>query len=141
MKNELKNFNFQVFGKLKMNSLNFHFHFFKKKSKNFHFHFYEKRRNEFWKMGCWSRFQFLAKMKNENELKFWFFIFEILRKINWHTGTLIHWWRVSESGDYRKSSAILIWRTIPVTPFAIYQQKSDVIEPAMNIITCFTCKE
>ena len=38
-------------------------------------------------------------------------------------------------------SAIAIWRTVPVSPFAIYQQSSDVIEPDMNIITCFTCEE
>ena len=36
---------------------------------------------------------------------------------------------------------IPIWRTISVTPFAIYKQFSDVIEPDMNIITCFTCDE
>ena len=33
-----------------------------------------------------------------------------------------------------------IWRTIPVIPFAIYQQSSDVIEADMNIITYFTCE-
>ena len=33
-----------------------------------------------------------------------------------------------------------IWRTIPVIPFAIYQQSSDVIESDMNIITYFTCE-
>ena len=49
--------------------------------------------------------------------------------------------RVSESCDYRNLSVIAIWRTILVTPFATYQQSSDVIEPDMNIITCFTCEE
>ena len=28
-------------------------------------------------------------MKNENELKFSFFIYQILREMNWHTGTRI----------------------------------------------------
>ena len=28
-------------------------------------------------------------MENENELKFSFFIFQILRKMNWHSGTRI----------------------------------------------------
>ena len=28
-----------------------------------------------------------------------------------------------------------------MTPFAIYQQSSGVIEPDMNIVTCFTCEE
>ena len=38
-------------------------------------------------------------------------------------------------------SAISIWWTILVTLFTIYLQSSDVIEPDMNIITCFTCEE
>ena len=38
-------------------------------------------------------------------------------------------------------SAIPIGRTIPVTPFTIYQQSSDVIELDMNITTCFSCEE
>ena len=29
-------------------------------------------------------------MKNENELKFSYLIFKIVRKINWHLGTRIH---------------------------------------------------
>ena len=38
-------------------------------------------------------------------------------------------------------SAIPIGPTIPVTPFTIYQQSSDVIELDMNIITCFSYEE
>ena len=34
-----------------------------------------------------------------------------------------------------------MWRTIPVTSFVIYQHSSDVIEPDMNIISCFKCEE
>ena len=72
LKNELEKFCFQFFGKLhftrnldllenrKINSLNFHFHYFKNKSKNLHF--YEKK-IEFWKRGCYSRFQFSAKTR------------------------------------------------------------------------------
>ena len=30
---------------------------------------------------------------------------------------------------------------IPVTPFAIYPQSSNVIEPGMNVITYFKCEE
>ena len=41
----------------------------------------------------------------------------------------------------RKWWAIAVWQTILITPFAIYQQSSDMIEPDMNIITCFTCEE
>ena len=33
--------------------------------------------------------------KNENDLTFSFFIFQVLRKINWHSGTRIH-------HDYRR---------------------------------------
>ena len=47
--------------------------------------------------------------------------------------------RVIIGNCHRKLSAIQIWRTIPVTPFAIYQQSSDVIKPDMNIVTCFAC--
>ena len=43
--------------------------------------------------------------------------------------------------EVKKLSATLIWRTIPITPFAIYQQSSNIIEPDMNIITCYTCEE
>ena len=39
------------------------------------------------------------------------------------------------------SLKIAIWRTIPISPFAIYQQSSNVVEPDMNIITCFTSEE
>ena len=38
------------------------------------------------KINC---FQFSAEMKNENDLTFSFFIFQVLRKINWHSGTRI----------------------------------------------------
>ena len=38
-------------------------------------------------------------------------------------------------------SAIALWRTLPVTPFTIHQQSSEVTEPDMNVITCFTCEE
>ena len=40
-----------------------------------------------------------------------------------------------------KLSAIPIWWTILVTLFTIYLQSSNVIEPDMNIITCFTYEE
>ena len=43
--------------------------------------------------------------------------------------------------EAEKFSATPMWRTIPVTPFAIYQQSGDIIEPDMNFITCFTCEE
>ena len=46
-------------------------------------------KNEFWKMGCSSCFQFSTKMRNENFSSFSYFIFQILRKINWHSGTQI----------------------------------------------------
>ena len=36
---------------------------------------------------------------------------------------------------------LLIWRTIPVTPFAIYQKSTEVIEPEMNIVTYITREE
>ena len=36
---------------------------------------------------------------------------------------------------------IAIWRTIPVPSFAIYQKLSDLIEPDMNTVTCFTSEE
>ena len=44
-------------------------------------------------------------------------------------------------GDYWKLPVISIWGTIPVATFAIYQQSSNMIEPDMNIITCFTGEE
>ena len=48
---------------------------------------------------------------------------------------------IYQSRLHRKSSAFASWRTIPVTPFAVYQRSSDMIEPGMNIIICFTCEE
>ena len=41
------------------------------------------------KDGFSSCFQFSTKMKNENFRSFSFFIFQILRKMNWHSGTRI----------------------------------------------------
>ena len=52
-----------------------------------------------------------------------------------------HLWRVSESGDYRKLSAIALWRTFSINTIRDFPQSSDVIEPDMNTITCFMYEE
>ena len=85
LKNELEKFCFQFFGKLhftrnldllenrKINSLNFHFHYFKNNSKNLHF--YETKKLNFEKWVVTVVFNFQQKRDNENELKFSFLIF------------------------------------------------------------------
>ena len=76
-------------------------------------------------------------MKNENELKFSFLIFKILRKMNWHSGTRIDYTTITLS---RKWYQFANWAEPSIKQVSRVANRKDKNTIAVSFVFLFLCE-